>query len=405
MSALAQTLMPEAQACADDYEATRKVGLQRLMQHGFPDQKTEAWKYTPLRVLEQRETQTEPRTMGEPAALPAWPVAGTLLHFDHGILQCDPGELAEGLTLMPADPKALEQRDFDALYGGREGAFSWLNLARFDHAWHLQVRGEHTVIMATTTTDAFSADVHPRIRIEVLPGARLTLLQDQTDAGQGLVNMNCEIDVAEGAQVEHVLCCKNHESVWVQRTDVDIHKAAEYRVVAFDRGGRLTRHDLTMRLREGTAHGEIDGLVVMDGHQHVDWHTEIVHCTGHTNSREAFRMLAGGTSVGVFNGRIHIFPDADDSHSDLNTANLLLSDQARVNIKPELEIYSEEVTASHGATIGQLDDRSLFYMRSRGLSEAESLALLKYGFAAEPLMQIQTPAIRDWALEQLKEAL
>jgi Fe-S cluster assembly protein SufD len=83
----------------------------------------------------------------------------------------------------------------------------------------------------------------------------------------------------------------------------------------------------------------------------------------------------------------------------------LLSDQARVNIKPELEIYSEEVTASHGATIGQLDDRSLFYMRSRGLTEEQSLALLKYGFAAEPLMQIQSVPIRDWVLGRLKEVL
>ncbi|MDR9389202.1 MAG: SufD family Fe-S cluster assembly protein [Wenzhouxiangella sp.] len=402
MSALAQTLLPNADIQSDDYQATRKLGLQRLMQHGFPDQKTEQWKYTPLRVLEQRDAQHD---MGAPVALPSWPVDATVLHFDGGVLQSSPADLAEGLTLLPEDPKGLEGRDFDALYGGREGAFSWLNLARFDHAWRLEVSGEQTVIMATTTSEGFNASVHPRIRIEVLPGARLTLLQDQQDAGEGLVNINCEIDVAEGARVEHVLCCHTHESVWVQRTDVDIHKDADYRVVAFDRGGRLTRHDLTMSLRDASAHGEIDGLVVMDGRQHVDWHTEIVHCTGHTNSRESFRMLAGGSSVGVFNGRIHIYPDADDSHSDLNTANLLLSDQARVNIKPELEIYSEEVTASHGATIGQLDDRSLFYMRSRGLSEAQSLALLKYGFAAEPLMQIQTPALRDWALERLKEVL
>ena len=402
MSALAQTLLPESDVPSDDYRSSRKLGLQRLMQHGFPDQKTEAWKYTSLRVLEQRDALYQ---TGTSVALPAWPVDGTVLHFDQGVLQSSPGELADGLRLMPMDPSALEARDFDALYGGREGAFSWLNLAKFDQAWQLQVSGEHTVIMATTTGEGFNASVHPRIRIEVLPGAKLTLLQDQKDAGEGLVNINCEIDVAEGAEVDHVLCCENHESVSVQRTDVDIHKNAHYRVVAFDRGGRLTRHDLTMSLREATAHGEIDGLVVMDGRQHVDWHTEIVHCVGHTNSREAFRMLAGGSSVGVFNGRIHIYRDADDSHSDLNTANLLLSDQARVNIKPELEIYSEEVTASHGATIGQLDDRSLFYMRSRGLTEEQSLALLKYGFSAEPLMQIQSVPIRDWVLGRLKEVL
>ncbi|MEN1727773.1 MAG: SufD family Fe-S cluster assembly protein, partial [Pseudomonadota bacterium] len=153
------------------------------------------------------------------------------------------------------------------------------------------------------------------------------------------------------------------------------------------------------------ARGEIDGVALINSQQHVDFHTAIDHAVGPTNSRETFRMLADGSGVGVFNGRIHIHRGADDSHSDLNTANLLLSDSARINTKPELEIYAEEVTASHGATIGQLEDSALFYLRSRGVPASEAAALLKLGFASEPLDNIEDEAVRDWVQSVLHQAL
>ncbi len=402
MSALAEKLMVTPVDETSGYDTIHELGQQRLMQYGFPDMKTEEWKYTPLRVLEKRAFQDP---IEATTALPSWPVDGVVLHFEQGVLTSDPATLPEGVKLSPISPDLLGKKDYDPLYGQREGAFGWLNLAKFKQAWHLEITGDQTVILATTLSKAFEAQVHPRLLIDVAANASLKLIEDQRDQGQGLINIACEINVAEAARVEHVICRQNAESVWIQRTDVDVAKDADYRVSAFDRGGRLTRHDLNVHIKGAGANGEIDGLVLLNDRQHVDWHTEIAHCVGHTNSREAFRFLADGSGVGVLNGRIHIHPDSDDSHSDLNTANLLLSDDARINIKPELEIYSEEVTASHGATIGQLDEGSLFYMRSRGLTEAEGLALLKFGFAAEPMMQIQTPEIREWVLGQLKEVL
>lgn len=402
MSALAEKLIPKPEALPSDYSEIRSHALQRLMQYGFPDTKTEAWKYTSLRFLEKRDLGEQ---TGATTVLPNYPIDAVVLHFDHGRLTTDLSTLPAGVRVSALQADAISLSRCDEQYGEQAGAFQWLNLARFNEAWDIEITGDQAVVIATTTSPEFDRDVYPRIRIRVMPNARLELIQDQRDSGQGLVNIVCELSLAQGSSVRHLIHRQNSESVWVQRTDIDIAKDADYRVVAFDRGGRLTRHDLKMRLMDAGAHGEIDGLVLLNGNQHVDWRTEIVHATGHTNSREAFKMLADGQSVGVFNGRIHIFPNADDSHSDLNTANLLLSDDARVNIKPELEIYSEEVTASHGATIGQLDDRSLFYLRSRGMSEADALALLKFGFAAEPLEQIQNEALKEWALSELKEVL
>src|SRR5690625_7236092 len=118
-----------------------------------------------------------------------------------------------------------------------------------------------------------------------------------------------------------------------------------------------------------------------------------------------FRYSSYSASVGMFNGRIHINEDADDSHSDMSIASLLLGPMARINAKPELEIYSEEVTAGHGATIGQLDDDALFYLRSRGMTDEDANALLKYGFGSAPLANMADAGVRNWLIEALRQTL
>ena len=116
-------------------------------------------------------------------------------------------------------------------------------------------------------------------------------------------------------------------------------------------------------------------------------------------------MLADDFAIGVFNGRIEIDRGADHSHSRMNTGNLLLSENARINTKPELEIHAEEVSASHGATVGQLDDMARFYLRSRGLSDSEASAMLKYGFAAAAFDAMPPGEVADWLLNRLEQAL
>ncbi len=382
----------------DSYDAVRRRARQHLMQHGFPDLKTEAWKYTSLRLLDKREFQTH-----APARSPApqLPFEGQLIHFDQGQLRAETLQLPAGVRLEPLDAAALADVD----YGDRAGALAWLNLARFQQAWRLVIETsqEKPLVLATTTSTDFAAAVHPRLVVELAEGASATLVEVQDDQGEGLVNIVQDFELGRRSQFKHLLYRNNQQSAWIQRTSVTVAADADYRFHALDLGGRLTRHDLVVKLTESGARGEIDGVAFVDSKQHVDFHTAIEHQHGHTNSRESFRILADGTGVGVFNGRIHIHRGADDSHSDLNTANLLLSDSARINTKPELEIYAEEVTASHGATIGQLDDAALFYLRSRGIPAAEASALLKQGFAAAPLENAEPAPVRNWLMTQLRQ--
>lgn len=400
MNELAEKLAPESALAADDFGDLREVAQRALMQHGFPDLKTEAWKYTPIKLLEKRDFRAGAASS---AAAPELPFDACLLHLDNGILNAEAVELPAGVELVPAS-----REDFEGIeYGGREDAFAWLNLARFGQAWKLRIEGEldRPLVLATTTADDFAAAVHPRLFIELADHARATLLEISAGGGEGLVNAVVDIRVGQGAALNHVMRRSGGDTIRVARTRADIARDAEYRSFILDTGARLGRQDLNVFLNEAGALGEIDGTVVLDSKQHVDYHTSIDHCTGHTNSREAFRLLADGTGVGVFNGRIHIHENSDDSHSDLNTASLLLGEMARINAKPELEIYSEDVTASHGATIGQLDDDALFYLRSRGLPTEHANTLLKYGFAAEPLEGQADEDVRDWLLDQLQAVL
>jgi Fe-S cluster assembly protein SufD len=402
MTALLQQLAPEEAELIDDrYAGIRRRAHQQLMEHGFPDLKTEAWKYTSLKVLEKRELGEQDESRGPaPAALPfdAW-----VIHFDGGLLNDQSPELPEGVRLEPVDPSEL----VNVNYGDRADAMAWLNLARFEQAWKLVIDGkiERPVVLAMTFSEKFNAGVHPRLKIEVAEGAEAVLIEQQRDRGEGLVNIVEDIELQRGARLRHIMHRQNTGSVWVQRTRVTVAADADYRCHALELAGRLVRQDLAIHLLEAGANGEIDGVAFINSKQHVDWHTAIDHEVGHTNSRESFRILADGTGVGVFNGRIHIQRGADDSHSDLNTANLLLSENARINTKPELEIYAEEVTASHGATIGQLEDSALFYLRSRGLPADAAMALLKFGFAAAPLESLQPEVLRTWLTEDLHAVL
>jgi len=395
MSALKQRL--DAPLIDDDFVAVRRRALKALMANGFPDLKTEAWKYTSLRQLDKQD-------VGEDSAVSGQLSDGSGPPFEALVipLQAD-AELPDGLRLEP-----LSADDFEGVdYGGREDAFAWLNLARVGRPLRLRIdkTPDQPIVLQHSSGDTFTGDHYVHLRIELAEGVRATLVDWQHDEGAGLINQIQDLRLASDSRLDHVVARRSAESAVIQRTQARVESGADYRFTVLDQGGRLHRHDVMVHLLAKDARGEIDGVALIDSQQHVDFHTTIEHVVGPTQSRETFRMLADGNGVGVFNGRIHIHRGADDSHSDLNTANLLLSDNARINTKPELEIYAEEVTASHGATIGQLEDDALFYLRSRGIPASEAASLLKLGFASEPLERIADESVRGWLLDTLNDRL
>ena len=404
MSALIEKLLPELAETEDGFAPLRREARKLLMQHGFPHRKIENWRYTPLALIEARDYAEQAAVA--PAAAPSLPegLAGSIQLHD-GRLDPDRCRLPDGVRLSPLVPTEVE---LDSLArGGPADAFAWLNLARFEQGWTLRFDAapDGPVALVMSFSDEFAAAVHPRLRIELAAGVDVELLQVEHGAGAGLVNSVIDLELAAGARLVHAIERAGGETAIVQRSRAVLGDSADYRAFVLDGGGAMTRQDLIVELAAAGARAEIRGSAVLGARSLVDYHTAIHHRVGPSESREDFRILAEDRATGVFNGRILIVPGADHSHSQMHTGNLLLSDQARVNIKPELEIHAEEVSASHGATVGQLDDLARFYLRSRGLSDAEATALLKYGFAAAAFEALEDQALAGWLLGRMQAYL
>ena len=404
MSALIEKLLSESEVVEDaSFGALRRRAQKVLMQHGFPHRKTENWKYLPLGLLEKRTFSAAGPVTGAVPTPPDLPFETSMVHMHNGRIEPRKCRLPKGIALSGMLPSDIDTSKLDDT--SPADAFAWLNLARFDQGWKLRVEEqvEQPLAIITTSDEDFEAAVHPRLKLELAEGAAVTLIEVQRGTAAGLINGVLDLELARNASLTHVIDRSFTETALIQRTTVRLSDMARYRAFVLDVGGRLTRQDLVTELDAKGASADIFGVAALDGRDLVDYHTSIEHLLGGTKSQEIFRILADDQATGVFNGRIHIVPGADDSHSEMNTGNMLLSENARINSKPELEIHAEDVTASHGATIGQLDDDARFYLRSRGLSDSQALALLKFGFGAAVFDDMDDGVIKEWILNRLKE--
>jgi Fe-S cluster assembly protein SufD len=238
---------------------------------------------------------------------------------------------------------------------------------------------------------------HPRALFVIDESAQVSLVEQYVGNGRGgyWTNVVTEWVIGENAVVD---------AYRIQRERADaFHTAATwsrqarssvYSVVNFAFGGGLTRHDITAVLDGEGAECTINGLSVLGGDQHVDYHTTIDHAKPHCNSWELFNGVYDRRARGVFNGRIIVRPGAQKTDSKQTSNSLLLSEEARSDSQPQLEIYADDVKCTHGATLGPVDDRSLFYLQSRGIDAAAARNLLTYGFGAEILNAVSLEPLR-----------
>jgi Fe-S cluster assembly protein SufD len=209
--------------------------------------------------------------------------------------------------------------------------------------------------------------------------------------------------LGEGAKLTHLRLQQDSPGgLLVDRHDVIQRSGSSYTAHTFDFGGKLVRHDLNTRFEAPGSRCELNGLYVLDARQHVDNHTRIDHAAPDCASQEHYKGVLKDRARGVFDGLVLVQPGADGTDAHQSNANLLLSADAEVDTKPQLEIYADEVKCSHGASVGQLDEDALFYLRSRGLDEDSARGLLMRGFGMEMIDRIDDPGIKP-VLEALLE--
>jgi Fe-S cluster assembly protein SufD len=221
---------------------------------------------------------------------------------------------------------------------------------------------------------------YPRVLVTVGPGAELSIVETYAaSGGNHLTNSVVELDLAPNAKVAHV---RVHENQGLQVGRVDVRQAADsrYRSTVITLGGALLRFDARCLLRGRGAECVLDGVYLVDGSDHVDHHTLVEHEAPHCRSEQTYRGIASGKGVAVFDGMVVVHRNAQKTEAHQENRNLLLSDTATVHTKPHLEIDTDDVVCSHGATVGSLDPDQLFYLRARGVPSELAHAMLTFAF-------------------------
>jgi Fe-S cluster assembly protein SufD len=243
---------------------------------------------------------------------------------------------------------------------------------------------------------------HPRTLITAGPNAQVTIAETYIGAGDDVYFTNAvtEIVAAENAVVDHYkLQVERPQSFHVATMQVAQGRSANFCSHSISLGGALVRNDANTVLSEG-AECTLNGLYLANGRQHVDNHTAIDHAQPHAVSHELYKGILDGHATAVFNGKIYVRKDAQKTDAKQTNKNLVLSEDAVINTKPELQIWADDVRCTHGATIGQLEPEAVFYLQSRGIGKEAARDLLTYAFARDILERIRINGLRE-RLEQV----
>lgn len=404
--------------------AIRQRAIERFADEGWPTNRLEGWRHTSLAFMAQERfvsagSGAAPR--GAIERLREGEQGGYWLVFVDGVFApalSDVGALPSG-ALVTALSEALARwpERVESAFGGAESGASpaALNAAlATDGAFVHLARGValeapiHLVFVSATPNGAS----HPRNLVVAEAGAQATVVEHYlTDFGgqpdaASLANAVTRIEAGEDARITHLkLQQESGQAIHLASIDVAQARGAAYDSHSLSFGARLARNDIATRFEGEGCQTLLNGLYHVDGRRHVDHHTRIEHANPRGTSREYYRGILDGAARGVFAGRIIVAPGAMRTDAEQRTDNLLLSAQAEADARPELEIYADDVKCAHGATVGQIDEASLFYLRSRGLDEAHARNLLTYAFAAEALARIGLAPLRRRAAAAIRARL
>jgi Fe-S cluster assembly protein SufD len=302
------------------------------------------------------------------------------------------------ITDAPAGPEPnLSETYLGKLASFRENAFVALNTAFLQDVVVIQVpRGamlEKPIRIDYTGIE--SAHTAPRTLIVVGADAHCTIVESYSGTGSYFTNAVTEIVAGDRAVVDHYKVQRESPAAFhVATSQAQLGRSANFSSHSISLGGALVRNDVNVVLSEGTE-ATLNGLYIVNGTQHVDNHTSIDHAKPHGTSHELYKGILDDRSSAVFNGRIIVRKDAQKTDSKQTNKNLVLSDDAVIDTKPELQILADDVRCTHGATIGQLDAESMFYLQSRGIGKQQARSLLTYAFAQDVIDRIQVPDLRE----------
>jgi Fe-S cluster assembly protein SufD len=249
-----------------------------------------------------------------------------------------------------------------------------------------------------------------RVIIDCETSAKLKVIELARSTGNAqFANMVSQVNLERGAELDYVRIQERDAAhIGINRLHAILQEGAQLRHSAADFGNTLARNDVVVDIAGPDANAELHGLYLAAGAQHIDNHLHVIHRVGPARSKQNYRGILHGQSRCVFNGKVEVMQGADGTDAQQSNRNLLLSERAEIDTKPELEIYADDVKCSHGTTVGQLDESAIFYLRSRGLSANEARRVLTRAFASEMLGSVTIDECREYlarAMEQRLDAI
>ena len=391
-------------------ETLRSRGLERANSLSVPTVRDEEWRFTdlaPLTRLRFRRAAAPVAVATEAVAAFFAPEAAARLVFVDGAFAAEfsdlrgapPGLVARPLAAALADGGELLELHLARLADFERDLFAAINTSHLHdgalvHAARTVPAG-CTVQLLFVSTRAEAA-THPRCLVIAETGAECAVIEQYVSVGDEpyFTNAVTEVAAGAGARVTHVKVQQEARSAFhLAACAVALERDASYASHTVTLGARISRHNLSVCQRGEGAEAVIDGLTLIGGRQLADTHTLMDHASPNGRCRQSNKCIVGDAGHAVFNGKVVVRSGAQLTNSAQDSRNLLLSDKARVDTKPQLEIFADDVKCSHGATVGQLDPEQLFYLRSRGVAHGDARNLLTYAFGAEMIGRIPVPSV------------
>ena len=391
----------------------RTQAIKKFEEEGFPTKRLENWKYTSLKKTLQHDYKLFP---AKSEALEFKDIESFLINDieSYKIIFVD-GKYCSHLSETTHDgmdicilSSALTQSKYDLVIENyfdkiaKKDGITSLNTAfssegSFIHIpKNIQVDKPIQIIYFSTGKNE-SVLYQPRNLVVVDENSQVEIIEKYHSLNDNsvLVNTVTEIYADKKSNIKHYkIQNDNNTSSLIDNTFVSQEHSSSYSLHTFSFGGELIRNNLNIFQNDERIESSINGITIIDDNQHVDHNTLIHHRKPNCNSYQDYKGIFGGKSVGVFNGRVLVEKEAQKTNAFQANNNVLISDKAAINTKPQLEIFADDVKCSHGCTVGQLDKNALFYLRSRGIAEKEATALMMYGFANKVLTSVEIPEIK-----------
>lgn len=408
MSTWLANAVNRGETTSDWLSPKRQQSLELLQQSRWPTRKTEAWKYTSVNMLaEAKYTAAANGQFDEPGIIAGLDSIDIL--FVDGVLHSDMADFPAGLSVFSLAETPLEQREWAAqIFTGAKPSTHYFGLVNdvlatagllIDVAAGVKIDRPIRVICRQSD----GCESHLRVLMRLGDNAEAVIIEDFAGQERSFNTGYSEYVIGQSAVLEHYRIAMNTgKAISIGGCHFNLHHKSALNSTVVGFGSDLSRLDIDVNHIGEYATAKLNAFYLLTGAETFDLHSSIEHIAANGTSEENVRGIVADSARAVFNGRIHIHRNAQKTLAELNNRNLLLSRNAEIYTKPELEIYADDVRCAHGATVAEIDKESLYYLQSRGVSKAQAQIMLSFGFINELVDQMPNQHLATWLRPHLR---